>query len=72
MEIRQLYYHLTVRDVDGNIVEPSELTDEDMEVLSDNIANGGWSGTMEIEDDSDEWEEMNRGDEIRDYRKNDC
>lgn len=72
MKVKTYSYVVKVTDEDGRHVDITEVPDEVKDEMYEAISFGTHEGDIEYEDDSDEWEEMNRGDEIRDYRKNDC
>jgi hypothetical protein len=72
MKVKTYSYVVKVTDEDNKHIEQSDLPDGVFEDICENLADGIWEGDVDYEDDSDEWADMNRGDEIRDYRKNDC
>lgn len=72
MKIKTYSYVVKVTDEDGMHVPHNDVPCDVFKEMCENLGDEIWEGDIDYEDDSDEWAEANRGDEIRDYRKNDC
>ena len=50
--MKKYYYSLNIEDENGHPIAPFILTDDELIDLSDRIANGSWSGSMEFEEET--------------------
>jgi len=69
MKIKTVCWSLKFKDLDGNRLELTDLPDKVKEEITEMISMGYTEGDEEYEDDSDEMAEFNKGDEMRDFRK---
>jgi len=69
MEIRTVSWKIVIKDEASNEIDLGEIPTNTRSEIGNKVADGYWEGDEEYEDYTDEMVEFKKGDEIRDFRK---
>ena len=69
METKTVCWKITFKDLDDRLLKLTDLPDSVTDEIVEKLSMGYTEGDEEWESDDDEMAEFNKGDEIRDFRK---